>query len=258
MRILDIDMDYFLKDVPMFISENSKSRLCNEDYTVWTKKEVIEFLEERLGLSNERKIKGKIVVNHHEALYYWHELISKQELSIPFEVVHIDSHADMGLGYPSWTFIMDSLLKLPVCERADIENYKNIFEKYYEPGIGDYLLFVLAFRWINKLTYVCNPAESGDDYLWMSMKDGIEPNTKIQLTHNENMRAVDIMSGISASKYYSTAIREPEVDFEIIREVELVNYNGDFDYITFCISPNYTPASADFIIEIIKEYIDAE
>ena len=31
MRILDIDMDYFLKDVPMFISENNKSRLCNED-----------------------------------------------------------------------------------------------------------------------------------------------------------------------------------------------------------------------------------
>ena len=27
----------------------------------------------------------------------WRELISKQELSIPFEVVHIDSHADMGL-----------------------------------------------------------------------------------------------------------------------------------------------------------------
>lgn len=31
-----------------------------------------------------------------------------------------------------------------------------------------------------------------------------------------------------------------------------------FDYLTLCISPNYTPASADFIIELIKDYIEEE
>lgn len=256
MIILDIDMDYFLKEIPIMISENSTDRVSDESYQVWSKEEVIEFLESRLGLSKETKIKGRIVTHHNEALYYWRGLIQADKLSVPFEVIHIDSHADLGLGYPSWTFILDSLLTLPVEERFKIERYGEIFDKYYEPRIGDYLLFALAFRWITKLTYVCNPIDLGNDYVWMILKDGIEPNNKIQLLHNKNIKAIDISS--NTKKYYATAIREPEVDFDIVRNIEDVRYNGKFDYLTFCISPNYTPASADFIIELIKEYIEEE
>lgn len=133
MRIVDIDMDYFLKEIPIIISENNTDRLPDEDYQVWSKDEVIDFLENKLGLSKETKIKGKIVTHHNEALYYWRKLIQEERLSIPFEVVHIDSHADLGLGYPSWTFIIDSLITVPVEERTKIENYGNMFEKYYEP-----------------------------------------------------------------------------------------------------------------------------
>ena len=83
------------------ISENSTERISDADYPVWSKDEVIDFFENRLGLSKEIKIKGKIVTHHNEALYYWRKLIQEYSLSIPFEVVHIDSHADLGLGYPS-------------------------------------------------------------------------------------------------------------------------------------------------------------
>lgn len=154
MRILDIDMDYFLKEIPIIISENNTDRVPDEDYQVWSKEEVIDFLENKLGLSKETKIKGKIVIHHNEALYYWRTLIQEERLFAPFEVVHIDSHADLGLGYPSWTFIMDSLITVPVEERTKIENYGSMFEKYYEPRIGDYLLFALAFRWIKNL-FMC-------------------------------------------------------------------------------------------------------
>lgn len=256
MRILDIDMDYFLKEIPIMISGNSTVRISDDDYPVWSKDEVIDFFENRLGLSKEIKIKGKIVTHHNEALYHWRKLIQECRLSVPFEVVHIDSHADLGLGYPSWVFILDSLLSVSVEERIKIENYRDIFEKYYEPSIGDYLLFALAFRWISKLVYVCNPADMGNDYVWMILKDGIEPNDKIQLAYNKEMKAVEIAS--KTEKYYATAYREPEVDFEIVRRVEDVSYNGDFDYIIFCVSPNYTPAAADFIIEIMREYIMEE
>ena len=256
MRIVDIDMDYFLKEIPIIISENNTDRLPDEDYQVWSKDEVIDFLENKLGLSKETKIKGKIVTHHNEALYYWRKLIQEERLSIPFEVVHIDSHADLGLGYPSWTFIIDSLITVPVEERTKIENYGNMFEKYYEPRIGDYLLFALAFRWIKKLVYVCNPADIGNDYVWMILKDGMEPNDKIQLVHNEEMKAIEIAS--NTERYYATEKREPEVDFEIVRCAENISYNGEFDYLTFCVSPNYTPTAADFIIELMKEYIEGE
>lgn len=145
---------------------------------------------------------------------------------------------------------------MPVEERIEIENYGKMFKKYCEPRIGDYLLFALAFRWISKLVYVCNPADVGNDYLWMILKDGIEPNDKIQLVHNEKMKAMEIAS--NTEKYYATASREPEVAFEIVRCIENINYNGKFDYLTFSISPNYTPTGADFIIELVKEYIEEE
>lgn len=47
-----------------------------------------------------------------------------------------------------------------------------------------------------------------------------------------------------------------EVPFVIIPSVEDVKYNGEFDFIVMAQSPNYTPASADFIINIVKEYIE--
>ena len=53
MRIVDIDMDYFLKEIPIIISENNTDRLPDEDYQVWSKDEVIDFLDNKLGLSKE-------------------------------------------------------------------------------------------------------------------------------------------------------------------------------------------------------------
>ena len=70
------------------------------------------------------------------------------------------------------------------------------------------------------------------------------------------MKAIEIAS--NTEQYYATVYREPEVNFEIVRRVEDASYNGDFDYIIFCVSPNYTPAAADFIIEIMREYIMEE
>lgn len=254
MRILDLDMDYFLSEPPSFIPENSTERVDGEWYKPWNEKDVITFLENNLGLKN-KKIKGKIITNHNEALYYWRDLINQRQLEVPFEVVHVDSHADLGLGYASWLFIFDLLLGLDVNDRIKIENYKNVFTKYYEPGIGDYLLYVIAFRWLSKLTYVCNPSCDGDDYVWMMLKDWREPNNKIQLPHNEKISAIKSETETQKKLYLSSAVFEPEVDFEIIREIEKVSYTGNFDFITFCISPNYTPKEADYIIDVIKEYI---
>ena len=103
---------------------------------------------------------------------------------------------------------------------------------------------------------MCNPADIGNDYVWMILKDGMEPNDKIQLVHNEEMKAIEIAS--NTERYYATAKREPEVAFEIVRWAENISYNGEFDYLTFCVSPNYTPTAADFIIELMKEYIEGE
>lgn len=41
----------------------------------------------------------------------------------------------------------------------------------------------------------------------------------------------------------------------IIPSIQDVKYDGDFDFVVLAQSPNYTPASADFIMDIVREYI---
>lgn len=42
----------------------------------------------------------------------------------------------------------------------------------------------------------------------------------------------------------------------IIPTVKDVQFSGDFDFALLAQSPNYTPASADFIMDIFREYIE--
>lgn len=71
MKVLDLDMDYFMESIantPFSVSE----RLSEEDYgdTVWSEYRVREFLEQNLGLSKTKKIPGRIVVGHNESLFF--------------------------------------------------------------------------------------------------------------------------------------------------------------------------------------------
>ena len=152
MKLLDLDMDYFMENIAIGITESREERLSEDEYgyCVWSEQRIRSFLEDNLGLSKDRKIKGRIVTGHNEALFFWQELITKESLETPFEVVHIDSHADLGLGYLSWTYILDDLLQYPVEERRMHTKYLDCFGQLNDVGIGDYLLYAIAFRWINE------------------------------------------------------------------------------------------------------------
>lgn len=265
MKLLDLDMDYFMDQIVVNVPESSNQRLSNEyDGSVWSEDRVRYFLEKNLGLSKNRKLKGRIVAGHNESLFFWKELIEKEELLTPFEVVHIDSHADLGLGYSSWTYILDSLLQYPVLERPAHNHYKDCYGNIKAEGIGDYLLFAIAYRWISKLTYCANPTGDKNDYIWDTLKDFHENliwdepvENIIQLVYNPEMDFLDYdATEEEKKKYLDASIKEPEVPMLIIPTIEAVNYNGDFDFIVMAQSPNYTPASADFIMDIFREYMD--
>lgn len=248
------------------VSEDCQSRI-EEDVSgecVWASDRVYDFLEKNLGLSQDHKIPGRIVTGHNESLLFWKQLIEGKKLSTPFEVVHVDSHADLGLGYSSHKYISDVMLRFDPIRRLTLlpgydENGKEI-----RIGIGDYLLFAIAFRWISKLTYCANPNGDCNDYLWFTMKD-LDDNPYIwdhaekiiQLISNQkdDLPNWDDPKKIK-QKYLSECIKEPEVPFEIIHTIDGVRYNGDFDFAVMAQSPNYTPESTDFIMDIFREYIN--
>lgn len=64
------------------------------------------------GLNTERKIPGRVFETHDGALQFWQELIAAGQLSVPFEVTHIDAHSDLGIGRPGPGFVLNSVLPL--------------------------------------------------------------------------------------------------------------------------------------------------
>ena len=146
MRVLDLDMDYFMTEIAS-TPFSCEERLDEEYYgdSVWTEEEVQQFLEQNLGLSKNHKIPGRIVTGHNEALIFWKELINSKMLSDPFGVVHVDSHADLGLGDASWSFLQSEFLTLPIDSRRKISEYE-FCNKIKGISIGDYLLWAVAYR----------------------------------------------------------------------------------------------------------------
>lgn len=132
-----------MKSVATFINELKSERLPEEDYwdSVWPEREVRDFLEGNLGLSKQNRTRGSVVAGHNESLFFWRELIG--DFSTPFDVIHIDSHADLGLSYRSWTHILDYLLYYPVEERSKYLRYFDTSRHMRREGIGDYLLLQL-------------------------------------------------------------------------------------------------------------------
>ncbi len=264
MKVLDLDMDYFMDEVAAFIPSSVDERLPESDYgkAVWSENRVRTFLEENLGLSQQNKLPGRIVKGHNESLFFWEELMKQGKITAPFEVVHVDSHADLGLGTPTSSFLQGSFLTLPIETRKRIRNYE-FNDKICDIDIGDYLLWGVAYRMFSKITYCANPKGECNDYCVDTLKDFEEEfiwekpvSQYIQLTYNKNMELPQYNSTkYYKHKYLEGAVREPEVELRITPKIENVKYNGDFDFVVLAQSPNYTPASADFIMNIFREYI---
>ena len=260
MRVLDLDMDYFMTEIastPFYCEE----RLDEEYYgdSVWTEEEVRQFFEKNLGLSKNHKIPGRIVTSHNEALIFWKELINSKMLSDPFDVVH----ADLGLGDASWSFLQSAFLTLPVDSRRKISEYE-FCDRIKGISIGDYLLWAVAYKMVSSITYCANPHGDKNDYVLDTLKDFHEEyiwdkpvKNYIQLKYNKTMEmpAYD-SSDAYKKKYLEGSIKDPEVELLIIPTIDDVKFAGDFDYAVMAQSPNYTPASADFIMDIFREYIE--
>lgn len=264
MRVLDLDMDYFMNKIAN-TPFSYKGRLDEEDYgdSVWSADKVRQFLEQNLGLSKTHKIPGRIVSGHNEALFFWEELINSKKLSDPFDVVHVDSHADLGLGQASWSFLQSAFLTLPIDSRRKISEYE-FCDKMRSISIGDYLLWAVAYRMVSSITYCANPHGDKDDYVLGTLKDFHEEliwnqpvKNYIQLKYNKTMEMPkNNSSDLYKKEYLEGAIKDPEVELLIIPTIDAVRFAGDLDYVVMAQSPNYTPASADFIMDIFREYIE--
>lgn len=249
MKVLDLDMDYFL-DHPVFRKDvYSTERVDDIEVinSVWEENRVRTFLENNLGLSKKNKKEGRIVQGHDGALFFWKELIDKNLLRAPFSVVHIDSHSDLGLGSETLVHVLDEMIYWDVEYR--IRNIKESYDlngQFHTVNCGDYLLYALAYRWVLDLTYCMNPRNKETDIPQQILLRNI-PSSGV----NKEIDTVIRLNPIDGK----SVIFEPEVPLKILPKLDLVKYMGDFDYVLLAQSPNYTPSNADYIMDVFKDYI---
>ncbi|MBF4696054.1 UPF0489 family protein [Fusibacter ferrireducens] len=251
MKILDIDMDFFLHSVKREKPFDG-IRLSDEEYIPWNINNVRNFLETKCCLSTDNRINGAIVTEHEGVFHILKALYDKELLKLPLEIVHIDSHADLGFGDCSWSLIFREILNTPLEKRLDKILQDRILERESCLSSGNYLLYMIALEWISHLTYIphISLTERGDDFSPLIMKDFDDSSGIIQL------KQYDRDVGYDVEKY--EYLGQKEVEFKIVKDYEQLYLRNDFDYIFFSQSLSYTPKSADIFIDLFKEYIEID
>jgi len=231
MRVLDLDMDFFLSaPCPLAKKGERPDESCAE---VYRDEEVVRFLEEQCGLSREHPVRGAIFETHDKALDFWKARLEEGSLTAPFEVVHVDTHSDLAFGPPGPAYVMNVVLSRPMEIRERIQFYREAVEL----DEANYLLFALSFRWISHLTYVRNPKSYQD--------------VPVQLLNEEgNIQLSSFVSRLFEGKNGP----EPVVPFEVCDHYREFRCGG-YDFVTMAQSPRYAPRSADRIMQILKRYL---
>lgn len=247
MRILDIDLDFFLSGIVYGGFTKLKSRPDSKELNPWKEEDVRRYLENNCNLSLKTKVFGKFVKKHDELFPIWREITVSKRDKIPFEVVHVDAHADLGMGDSAYHYI--------ACELLNQEYDKKVFPNAQGMSSldeGNYLLYAIACKWINKLTYVHHP-KGGNDIPEHIMKSHDYSTNTIQLKYyGPGTNAETICSRKSQPLHL-----EPEVEF-IKVSCDSYKSKEKFDVVFLAQSPMYCPKTSDALIPIICEYIEIE
>lgn len=231
MRVLDLDMDFFLSGpCPLAKRGERPDEACAK---AWGDEAVIRFLEDQCGLSREKAVPGAIFDTHDKALDFWQARLADGRLHAPFEVVHVDTHSDLAFGPPGTNYVLNVVLSRLPQQRAAVDVYR----KAVELDEANYLLFALAFRWISRLAYVRNPRSHQDI-----------PKQILDSEGNIHLR-----SFISAMMEDRNG-KEPVIPFDVYDDYHRFRRHG-YDFVTMAQSPRYAPKSADRIMEIVRQYI---
>ena len=236
MKVLDLDLDFFLADCCP-LAEKGK-RPASDAAKPWDEAAVADYLERHLGLDAAHPIPGMISETHDGAIAFWKDRMDRGLLSRPFSVVHVDAHADLGIGKPGPGIVLNGVLGIHPDRR-------DAYMRYYENRQLDeanYLLFALAFRWIDALTLVRDPF-SRPDLPSFCVRDGA------------GYRPIRLRSYVS-DLFEAQYGREPEIPLSVYDDPFAYRAGEPFCCMNLAHSPRYAPKEADALIGVIARYMN--
>ena len=232
MRVLDIDLDFFLADCCPLAEPGQRPALAGHE--PWSEAQVIAFLEEQCGLRADAPLPGCVFETHDQALSFWEEKLAGGELTAPFHVTHVDAHSDLGIGFPGPNYVLYNVLSMPVERRCDLA----FFYAQHKLDEANYLLFALAMRRVASLDNVRNPRSRAD------------------IPQELLNEAGDIhLTSMTAQLFAKQNGPEPIIPFRVYEDYRTFHAEAPYDFVTLAISPRYAPKEADALAEVIGRYI---
>lgn len=244
MHFLDIDLDAFLNTVAFY--RNGAERLDAGIFQPWAEARLRDFLERQCGLSTANPIPGSFVKEHDGAFDVMRALVDNGNR--PLKVVHVDAHADLGMGDPSWVDLIRHVAQ-PLSVRRDPKRGDHAL------SLGSWLAYALAAEFISDLTYV-HPARRGKDLTPIHFLNGDIDSGFIEM---KAFTRAGLPTDGSTLDYWRLVKLTPDmalapVPFSVATLDDFATA-GPFNYGLLCHSPSYTPTTADALIPVIGEYI---
>jgi hypothetical protein len=231
MRFLDLDLDFFL-NYNAYYSGSDSGRLGPE-YRPWSASRVQHFLEDRCGLSPDSPLQGRTLESHDRVLEFWHMLIESGNLSVPFEVIHIDAHPDLWVG--RGVYLTSGLLRISTEGRSKLLKIKTVHA-------GNYLTFAIAYGWIASL-------------VWVTLRKHLKTQPKWDADARSILKQLEKITGEGSPVQDLPVVkRESGIPFNVVPWNNFKT-NETFDYIALSKSPSFTPHESDELIPIIEAYM---
>ena len=251
LRILDIDLDFFLNYRATNKGNYGLDRIPEGYYVPWSVKEVTAFLEGNCGLAKKQSISGKYFIFHDEIFYFLRNMQEENDFRLLFMIDHIDAHSDFGTFDLAYKYIAEDILHKPLLERA--------YPLTDVPGkltAANFLQFMIACRWLKDVKYITNLNWVCDLPWWIYKNWNISSNIQLKKFTKEQMTNI-ITNYVGRMdqgvKDYPPLELEPEVPFRRIHFTDFQS-DGQYDLIFLTQSPSYTPKSSDLLIPLIKSY----
>lgn len=243
--VLDIDLDFFLDRI-LYADDEPRGRPGDDEYQPDPPDAAVAFLREQCGLDEAEPVPGHVCRHHREVFFHWRRMLRRGELRAPFEVVHVDAHADMGLGNNSCLHIAEDLLADPPEQRRPPTHRES-----WAVGDCNFIAYALACRWIGRLTYVHHP-DWRDDVQWLHMKDFSTTSGAVQMKRFEPGFTEGLENFLDVKELPFEP--EPEIPFAAVPRGDYANADK-FDFVFLSQSPNYTPPAADAVFERLRPFI---
>jgi hypothetical protein len=249
MRILDLDLDFFV--TPIAHWRGGRERLpAGDGYAVEPLESIERFLIEKCGLNRGRKTIGELFEEHDEVFGAVRALAANQPLAGQIVLDHVDAHSDTGGGFDlSWRYLFTEYVHQPQVRRFWPRRGS------YAMNSGNFLIFLSACGWIQKIRFVHHPEWQRDDIQHIYMRNFDSESDYIQLKRYRT-EDIDRRSDMTPLNQIPHDL-EAAVPFEIVARQNFAA-EGLYDRVYLTRSPAFTPRAADAAYDFISEFIEIE